>query len=182
MLPAESFSSEENLAIASKLYISPPSNYPSQLLMYLRNVFQFSHDFILFQSSYSPWNNSLSISLSISGSPDSSIGKEFTCSAGDSRFLGQEIHWRRDRLPSWVFLDFPCGSAAKESACCNVGDLGLIPGLGISPGEGKDYALQYSGLENSMDCIVHGVAKSPTWLSEFHFHFTFKSSIMFRKL
>ena len=50
---------------------------------------------------------------------------------------------------------FPCGSADKESSC-NVGDLGLIPGLGRSPGEGKAYPLQYSGLENSMDCTVHG--------------------------
>ena len=56
---------------------------------------------------------------------------------------------------------FPCGSAGKESAC-NAGDLGLIPGLGRYPGEGKSYPLQYSGLENSMDCIVHGVAKSGT--------------------
>ena len=46
-------------------------------------------------------------------------------------------------------LGFPCGSAGKESAC-NVGDLGSISGLGRSPGEGKDYPLQYSGLENSM--------------------------------
>ena len=52
---------------------------------------------------------------------------------------------------------------------CNVGDLGSIPGLGRSPGEGKGYPLQYSGLENSMDCIVHGVAKSWTRLSDFHF-------------
>ena len=66
-------------------------------------------------------------------------------------------------------MDFPCGSAGKESAC-NVGDPGLIPGLGRSPGEGKGYSLQYSGLENSMDCIVHGVAKSQTRLSGFHFH------------
>ena len=56
---------------------------------------------------------------------------------------------------------FPGGSAGKESAC-NVGDLGLIPGLGRSPGEGKGYPLQYSGLENSMDCIDHGVTKSWT--------------------
>ena len=56
-------------------------------------------------------------------------------------------------------LDFPCGSAGKESAC-NVGDLGLIPGLGRSFGEGKSYPLQYSGLENSMDCIVLGVTTS----------------------
>ena len=62
------------------------------------------------------------------------------------------------------------GSTGKESAC-NVGDLGSIPGLGRSPGVEKGYPLQYSGLENSMDCIVHGVAKSWIQLSEFHFHF-----------
>ena len=50
------------------------------------------------------------------------------------------------------------------------GDLGFIPGLGRSPGEGKDYSFQYSGLENFMDYIVHGVAKSRTRLSDFHFH------------
>ena len=63
---------------------------------------------------------------------------------------------------------FPCGSAGKESTC-NVGDLGSIPGLGRSPGEGKGYPLQYSGLENSLDCIVPGVTKSRTQLSDFHF-------------
>ena len=63
---------------------------------------------------------------------------------------------------------FSCGSAGKESAC-NVRDLGLIPGLGRSPGEGKGYPLQYSGLENPMDCIVPGVTKSWTWLKDFHF-------------
>ena len=56
---------------------------------------------------------------------------------------------------------FPCGSAGKESAC-NAGDLGMIPGLGKSPGEGKGYPLQYCGLEYFMECIVHGVAKSRT--------------------
>ena len=69
-----------------------------------------------------------------------------------------------------VWEGFPCGSAGKESAC-NAGDMGSIPGLGRSPGEGKGYPLQYSGLENSMDCIIHGVTKSWTWLSDFHFHF-----------
>ena len=54
-----------------------------------------------------------------------------------------------------------------------MGDLVLIPGLGRSPGEGKGYPFQYSGLENSMDCIVHGVTKSRTQLSNFHFHFHF---------
>ena len=80
------------------------------------------------------------------------------------------IHWRRDRLPTPVFLGFPCGSTGKESTC-NAGDLGLIPGLGRSPGEGKGCPLQYSSLENSMDCVVHGVAKSQTWLSNFQFDF-----------
>ena len=55
-------------------------------------------------------------------------------------------------------MDFPCGSTGKESAC-NAGDLALIPGLGRSPGEGKGYLLQYSSLEDSMNCIVHGIAE-----------------------
>ena len=58
-------------------------------------------------------------------------------------------------------LDFPGGSYGKESAC-SAGELGFIPGLGRSPGEGNGYPLQYSGLENSVNCIVHGVAKSQT--------------------
>ena len=66
---------------------------------------------------------------------------------------------------------FPGSSAGKESSC-NVGNQGLIPGLGRSPGEGKGYSLQDSGLEKSMDCIAHGVAKSQTRLSGFHyFHY-----------
>ena len=64
-------------------------------------------------------------------------------------------------LKSPGILGFPCSSAGKESAC-NARDLGLIPGLERSPGEGKGYPLQYSGLENSMDCIVHGVRKGRT--------------------
>ena len=71
-------------------------------------------------------------------------------------------------LPTPVFLGFPCGSTGKESTC-NLGDLGSIPGLGRSPGEGKGYPLQYSGLENSMNGIVRGVTKSQTRLSDFHF-------------
>ena len=63
--------------------------------------------------------------------------------------------------------------SGKESAC-NVGDLGLVPGLGRSPGKGKGYPLQYFGLENSTDCIVHGVAKSQTRLRDFTF-FSFYS-------
>ena len=71
-------------------------------------------------------------------------------------------------LFNMLFRLFPCGLAGKESAC-NVGDLGSIPELGRAPGEGKGYPLQYSGLENSMECIDHGVAKSRTRLSDFHF-------------
>ena len=67
-----------------------------------------------------------------------------------------------------MFLGFPCGPAGKEFACI-VGDLGSIPGLGISPGEGNGYPLQYSGLESYIDSIVHGVANSQTLLSDFHF-------------
>ena len=81
---------------------------------------------------------------------------------------------RRDRLLIPVFLGFPGGSAGKESAC-NAGDLGSIPGLRRSPGEGNGYLLQcsgyllqYSGLENSMGCKFHGVARSQTRLSNFH--------------
>ena len=75
----------------------------------------------------------------------------------------------RNNYVCFPFLGgFPGSSAGKESAC-NVRDLGSIPGLGRSPGEGKGCSLQYSGLENSMDCIVHGVAKSWTRLSDFHF-------------
>ena len=66
-------------------------------------------------------------------------------------------------------MGFPSGSAGKESTC-NVGYLGSIPGLERSPAEGKGYPLQYSGLENSMNCTVHGVTKSQTRLSNFHFH------------
>ena len=77
----------------------------------------------------------------------------------------KKIPWRRDSLPTPVFLGFPGGSAGKESAC-NAGDLGSTPGLGRSPGEGKGYPLQYCGLEISMDCIVHGVAKSQAQLSK----------------
>ena len=68
-----------------------------------------------------------------------------------------------------VYLsDFPDSSAGKESAC-SVGDWGLIPGLARSPEEGKSYPLQYSGLENSMDCIVHGVAKDSDHWATFTF-------------
>ena len=65
-------------------------------------------------------------------------------------------------------VGFPGGSGGNESAC-STGDPGSIPGLGRSPGEGKGCPLQYFDLENSMDCIDHGVAKNWTQLSDFHF-------------
>ena len=79
---------------------------------------------------------------------------------------------------------FPCGSAGKESACSSsAGDLGSIPGLGRSPGEGKGYPLQHSGLENSMDCVVHGVEKeldTTERLSLFTFTFRFRALCQMR--
>ena len=72
---------------------------------------------------------------------------------------------------------FLCGSAGKESAH-KPRDLGSIPGWGRSPGEGKGYPLQYCSLENSMDCIVRGVAKRQTRLSHFHFHSVIKARKM----
>ena len=63
---------------------------------------------------------------------------------------------------------FPNSTDGKESTC-NAGDPGSIPGLVRSAGEGIGYPLQYSGLENSMDCIVHGVTNSRTRLNDLHF-------------
>ena len=83
-------------------------------------------------------------------------------------FIWIELKWFINSKFRYAFI---CGSVGKESAC-NVGNLGLIPGLGRSPREEKDHPLQYPGLENFMDCIVHGVSKSLTQLSDFHFHFT----------
>ena len=110
------------------------------------------------------------------------------------------IPWRRDRLPMPVFLDFPCGSAGKESAC-NVGDLSSIPGLGRSPGEWEwlptpvFWPGEFHGLYSpwrrrqwhptpvllpgkSMDgeawkAAVHGVAEGRARLSDFTFTFHF---------
>ena len=107
------------------------------------------------------------------GFPDSPFGKESACNGGDPGWIpgsgksaGEGIGYP---------LQYPWASlvaqAGKESTC-NEGNLGSIPGLGRSPGEGKGYPLQYSGLGNSMDCTVHGVTKSQTQLSDFHFHCT----------
>ena len=75
-----------------------------------------------------------------------------------------------------LFLGFLCGSAGKESTA-------MQETWVRSPGEGKGYTLQYSGLENSIDCIVHGVTKSQTRLSNFHFtYFSFEKSITRKKI
>ena len=71
-------------------------------------------------------------------------------------------------MRSMIRDQFPCSSAGEKSAF-NAGNPGTIPGSGRSPGEGIGYPLQYSGLENSMDCIVDGVTKSQTQLSDFHY-------------
>ena len=109
-------------------------------------------------------------SSSSKGFPDSSVGKESACNAGDPRSIpgsgrstgegiGYPLQYCRASLVAQLI---------KESTC-NARDLGSIPGLGRSPGEGKGYPLQYSGLENSMNCIAHGVTKSRTQMSNFHF-------------
>ena len=77
--------------------------------------------------------------------------------------LGQEDCWRRDRLPIPVFLGFLCGSANEESAF-NVGDLGLIPGLGRFPGEGIGYPLQYSWASLVAQLIKNLPSMRETWV------------------
>ena len=90
---------------------------------------------------------------------DSSLVKNLPPMQGTPvQFLSWQIRWRRARLPIPVFLGLSYGSAGKESTC-NVEDRGFIPGLKRSPGEGKGYPLQYSGLENFTGCRIHGVPK-----------------------
>ena len=84
------------------------------------------------------------------GFSHSSVGKESACRRAQFDSWVGKIRCRRDRLPTPVFLGFPCSSAGQQSAL-SVGDLGAILGLGRSPGEGKGYPLQYSGLENFME-------------------------------
>ena len=103
------------------------------------------------------------------GFPDSLVGKETTCNA-----------WDPGSIPGWgISTREGIGYALQYSWASFVTQLvknppamqeTWVPSLGRSPGGGKGYPLQYSGLENSMGCIVHWVAKSPTRLREFHFH------------
>ena len=96
----------------------------------------------------------------------------------DSRLFGAKWHFLLavGCTVLWNKLNFPCGSAGKESTC-NTGDLGSILGSGRSPGEGKGYPPQYSGLESSMNCIVHEVTKSRTRLSDFHISIKLENTI-----
>ena len=98
------------------------------------------------------------------------------CNPMDCSLPGSSAHGiSQARILEWIAISFsllshpgnPHSSVGKESAC-NAGDLGSIPGLRRSPGEGKGYPLQYSGLDNSMGYIVHRVTKSWTQLSDFH--------------
>ena len=109
------------------------------------------------------------LTYTISGFPDSSVGRESACDSetpswipGSGRSPGEGIGY-----PLQYSLASH-GSAGKESAC-NAGDLDLIPGSGRSSTEEKGYPLQHSGLKNSMDCIVHRGHKDRTLLSDFHF-------------
>ena len=86
------------------------------------------------------------------------------------QFPDREDPLKRQATHSSI-LGFPCGSAGKESAC-NLGNLSPIPWLRRSPGEEKGYPLQYSGLENSMDFIVHVVTKESNMTERLSLHFT----------
>ena len=86
-------------------------------------------------------------------------------------------------LRTWEPSLLNCCHPRKNESACNLGDLGSIPGLGRSPREGKGYPLQYSALKNSMECIVHGVAKGRTQLSNFtSLHFKKDRSPIFQSL
>ena len=101
-----------------------------------RSKTQSTYDVILFNKSLKTWHNWIIVLKT----------REQFLESWESSYL-------------WEKGGFPSSSAGKESAC-NVGDLSLIPGLGRSPGEGNGCPLQYSGLENSVDCTAHGVTKS----------------------
>ena len=115
-----------------------------------------------FSHSYIEMNCCQHLNIFYQGFPDSSVGKESACNAGDpgsipgiGRSAGEGIGYPLQY--SWASL---VAQLVKNPSA--VGDLGSISGSGRFPGEVKGYSLQYSGLKNSMDCTVHGVAKSWT--------------------
>ena len=149
-------------------------NVPSVSLIFLRRSLVFSHS-VVFLYFFALFIEEGLVSLCASLVAQL-VKKSLQCRRPWFDSWVGKICWRRERLPTPIFLGFPGGSVAKESTC-NVGDLGLIPALGRSPEERKGYPLQYSGLENSMDYIVHGVTKNRTRLSDFHSHFLFLLAI-----
>ena len=110
------------------------------------------------------------------GFPDSSVGKEFTAIQQTVVwFLGWEDMLQKGQATHSTVLGLPLwlNWKKKKKSACNAGELGFTPGLGRASGEGKGYPFQYSGLENSMNCIVPGVTKNQSWLSDFQFLFFF---------
>ena len=104
--------------------------------------------------------------------PSSLVGKESACSVGDPSSIpgsGRSAEEGIGYPPQYSWASLVAQLVKNLPAMWE----SWVPSLGWedSPGEGKGYPLQYSGLENSMDCIVHGVAKSQTGLNDFHFHF-----------
>ena len=116
---------------------------------------------------------------SLDSFPDSSVGKESACNAGDpssiprlGRSPGEGMGYSLQY--SWASLRL-----AGKVSTCNAGDLGFITGLGRSPVDEKGSPLQYSDLENSMDCIVHGVEKSWTYWVTVTFTFIALTTLYF---
>ena len=95
------------------------------------------------------------------------VAVSFSRGSSEPRDQTQVSHVAGGFFTSWSTMEALIAQLVEST--CNEGDPGLIPGSGRSTGEGKGYPLQYSDLENSMDCIVHGMAKSWTWMSDFHF-------------
>ena len=114
------------------------------------------------------------IAVSMNSSPGNVHGSTCETIQGNSvNILTSSFHSNENKkedkkMPCFSYEGFLSGSAGKESAC-NMRSLGSVPGLGRSPGEGKGCPLQFYGLENSMERIVLGVAKSQTQLNDFHF-------------
>ena len=104
--------------------------------------------------------------------PDSSVGKVSACNAGDPSSIPASGRSAAEGIGYPLQYSSASLVAHLKNPPTMQVDLGLIPRLGRSPGDGKGYPLWYSGLENSTNCIVHGVTKSQTWLSNFHFHFS----------
>ena len=107
----------------------------------------------------------------LGGFPDSSVGKESACEAGNPSLILGSGRSTGEGIGYPLQYSWTCGSAGKESTC-NVGDLGSI-WVGKIPWRRESYPLQYSGLKNSMDYTVHGVTKTQSLLSDFHFHLHF---------